>query len=484
MNYSITAKIMGVILIVESLFLLPPLGLALLDQDGTVTGILMVMAIMLAVGFGATKISAKDLVVAPLDGLLIVSLAWVVASIFGALPMFLCTKMSYVDSFFEIVSGFTTTGSSVINDIESFPRSIILWRSTAHWLGGMGILVFTISLLPKLGVGGFQIFKAESPGPVAGKIESTVSQTAKRLYSIYMVITLSLFVFLLIGGMKPFDAIIQTLGVVGTGGFSSKNDSITGFTGYMIPVTMVIFMVICGTNFAVYYQIYHKKFKDIIQNEEVRFYLTLFFVAFLLITANLYFSGYNTLAMTARDASFQVSSIMSTSGFVNADYDLWPSFSRYVLLVLMFIGSCAGSTAGGIKIIRIVVLFKLIKREIQKVVHPKAVLPITINGKIVPDEVVMGINSYLGIYLTIFVLSIGFITLSGVDLVSALSSVATMLSNVGPGFGQVGPTNNFANFSPIYKLYFSFLMLLGRLEFFTILAIIAPKRRKKRFVRL
>lgn len=475
---------MGVILIIESFFLLPSVGMAIYDKDGTLLGLILVIAIMLSVGVAAFSIAPRDMVVAPKDGLLIVSLAWLVASLFGALPMYLCTKMTYVDSFFEVVSGFTTTGASVIPAIEDLPRSIVLWRSVTHWIGGMGILVFTISLLPKLGVGGFQIFKAESPGPVAGKIESTVSQTAKRLYSIYMVITTVLFLLLLIGGMSPFDAIIHTLGVVGTGGFSSRNNSVGAFGGMFIPLVLSIFMVICGTNFAVHYQIFRRKFKEIIHNEEVLLFLGIVVFATLAITLNLYSAGYNTISMTFRDAFFQVTSIISTSGFSNADYDLWPSFSKYVLLCLMFIGSCAGSTAGGIKVIRIVVLIKLIKREIQKVVHPKAVLPITVNGQIVSDEIIMGINAYIGIYLGVAMISVAFITLTGMDFVSSLSSVATMLSNVGPGFGAVGPTKNFAAFSPVYKVYFSMLMLLGRLEFFTILGIIAHRHPRKRIMKL
>lgn len=484
MNYTITAKIIGIVLGVESLFLLPPLGLSIYDHDGTTKGILMVIGIMLLVGSLAYSISPRDRKVAPKDGLLIVSLAWVVASIFGALPLFFCTEMSYVDSFFEIVSGFTTTGATVISKIEDFPRSVVLWRSITHWLGGMGILVFTVGLLPKLGVGGFQMFKAESPGPIPGKIESTVSQTAKRLYIIYTAISVTLFLCLRIAGMETFDAVIQALGVAGTGGFGSKNDSMMSYTGYAIPWVMTIFMIMFGTNFSVYYQIFKGKIKDVLHNEEVRLYWFILAITILFITLNLHSHSYGSWGISLRDAAFQVSSIMSTSGYANANFDMWPSFSKFILMIVMFIGSCAGSTAGGIKVIRLLVLFKLVKREIQKVVHPKAVLPVTINGKIVSDEVVLGISSYMGIYIIIFGISVVIITLSESDLITSITSVLTMLSNTGPGLSEVGPTCNFAHFAPAFKWYFSLLMLLGRLEFFTLLAILIPKKKKNEWIRL
>lgn len=482
MNYFIIIKILGTILFIESLFLIPPMALGVYDGDGTAMSIFSIFIVMFIIGLLLMRIKNKEQVVTPKDGLFIVTFAWIMASAFGALPLYICADLSYVDSFFEIVSGFTTTGASVISNIEELPRSIVLWRSITHWLGGMGILVFTISLLPKLGVGGFQIFKAESPGPVAGKIEPTVRQTAKRLYTIYIIITVALFILLAAGGMGIFDSIIHTFGVVGTGGFSSKTDSIMSYQGYYIPWIMTIFMVLCGTNFTIHYQLSKGKLRDILKNEEFRLFYILIFASIILITLDLYFHNYGSLAISARDSAFQISSLISTSGFVNADYDLWPNFSKYILLILMFIGSCAGSTAGGLKVIRIVVLLKLIKREIQKTIHPKAVLPITMNGKTLNDEVVMGINSYFGIYAIVFVISVGIITISGADLVSSISSVVTMLSNVGPGFNLVGPTKNFANFAVGYKLYFSFLMLLGRLEFFTILGLIGFHTKKKKTI--
>lgn len=477
MNYAIVFKMLGYILAVESVFMLPSLGYSAVIQDGAFNSFLITIIVMLISAMAMIKIVPGKQKVSPRDGLLIVSLAWIVASIFGAVPLYLTNSVpTYIDGLFEIVSGFTTTGATAIPNIEIVPRSVVLWRSVTHWIGGMGILVFTLSLLPKLGVGGFQMFKAESPGPVAGKIEPKMSQTAKRLYAIYMFITVILFILLCLGGMSPFDSIVHTLGTVGTGGFSSKADSIMGYTGYYIPIVMSIFMIICGTNFSMHYYLYKGKFKDIIRDDEFRAYYAIIIFSIVTIAIDLFIHGYGKFSKSAVDSAFQVTSIMSTSGFSNANFDLWTSLSKFILLMLFFTGSCAGSTAGGMKVIRIVVIFKMIKREIVKAVHPKAVVPIRLNGKVVNDEVVLGISSFIYVYLIIFVFSTGLVAASGVDLLTAVSSVATMLSNVGPGFALVGPTSTFAFYSGAYKLLFCALMLLGRLEFFTLLALITPRR--------
>lgn len=481
MNYAIAYRIIGVILAIESVFMLPPLAMSSIINDGAQKSFITAIILMIFCSFISNKCAGKNSPkVSPRDGLLIVSITWIIVSIFGAIPLYISKSVpTYIDALFETVSGFTTTGASVISNIEDVPKSIVLWRSMTHWIGGMGILVFTLILLPKLGVGGFQLFKAESPGPVAGKIEAKMSQTAKRLYIIYMVITVILFILLLIGGMTPFDAIIHTLGTVGTGGFSSKSSSVGAYNGYYVPVVMSIFMVICGTNFTMHYYLYKGKIKDIISDNEFRAYYFIIFFAVVIITADLYFSGYGKFSKSLVDSSFQVTSIMSTSGFSNANYDLWPTLSKYTLLILFFIGSCAGSTAGGMKVIRIVVVIKMVKREIEKAIHPKAVVPIQINNKIVNEEVVMGISSFLSVYILIFVIASGIVASSGVDLITSISSVVTMLSNVGPGFSAVGPTENFGFFAPGYKLLFCALMLLGRLEFFTLLALITPRKIRK-----
>lgn len=484
MNYKLISKILGYILLIESVFMLPSLFIAMYSKDGSANGFLIPIIISVLLGLILTRINSDKKSLSPKDGILIVTATWVLISIIGAVPLTISGGMSYVDSFFEIVSGFTTTGATVISGIESFPKSVIFWRSITHWIGGMGILVFTVGLLPKLGVGGFQIYKAESPGPVAGKIESTISQSSKRLYIIYIILTVVLFICLTIAGMPVFDSLIHTFGVVGTGGFSSYNDSLMTYDGYLVHYILAIFMFLCSTNFAIYALISKKKFKDIFVNDELKLWLLIIFGSTAIIAINLFTSGYSSIPLAIRDSFFQVTSISSTSGFANADFDLWPSFSKFILLILMLIGGCAGSTGGGIKVIRISVLLKLIKREMIRATHPKAVLPISSNGKFMGDDVVMGINAYLGTYFLISVISTGIVTLAGVDVISAFSSVVTCLSNVGPGFNLVGPTTNFEFYGDIYKIYFSVLMLLGRLEFFTIMALFASRNHRKEIIRL
>lgn len=484
MNYKLISKLLGYILLIETAFMAPSLILSLVERDGSSYGFLIPMAIAVFLGLILINLKIKKNSLSPRDGILTVTASWILVSIVGALPLWISAGMTYVDSFFEIVSGFTTTGASVISGIESFPRSIILWRSITHWIGGMGILVFTVGLLPKLGVGAFQIFKAESPGPVAGKLESRISQSSKRLYIIYLILTLTLFICLNLAGMPFFESLVHTFGVLGTGGFSSYNDSFMSYEGNSVHFILAIFMFLSSTNFAIYALLSKKKFKEVLQNDELKLWICIIIVAITLITLDLYSEGYPSLFMAFRDSAFQVTSISSTSGFSNADYELWPSFSKFILLILMLFGGCAGSTGGGIKIVRISILLKLIKREMKKATHPKAVLPVMSDGKSLSDEVVLGINAYLGTYFVIAVLSTALVTLSGVDVITGFSSVATALSNVGPGFGDIGPTKNFYFYSDFFKLYFSFLMLLGRLEFFTIMALFTGGRHRKEIIKL
>ena len=484
MNYKLISKLLGYILLIETAFMAPSLILSLVERDGSSYGFLIPMAIAVFLGLILINLKIKKNSLSPRDGILTVTASWILVSIVGALPLWISAGMTYVDSFFEIVSGFTTTGASVISGIESFPRSVILWRSITHWIGGMGILVFTVGLLPKLGVGAFQIFKAESPGPVAGKIESRISQSSKRLYIIYLILSLMLFICLKFAGMSVFDSLVHTFGVLGTGGFSSYNDSFMSYEGNSVHFILAVFMFLSSTNFAIYALLSKKKFKEVLQNDELKLWISIIIGAITLITLDLYSKGYPSLFMAFRDSAFQVTSISSTSGFANADYELWPSFSKFILLILMLFGGCAGSTGGGMKIVRISILLKLIKREMKKATHPKAVLPVMSDGKSLSDEVVLGINAYLGTYFVIAVLSTALVTLSGVDVITGFTSVATCLSNVGPGFGDIGPTKNFYFYSDFFKLYFSVLMLLGRLEFFTIMALFTRGRHRKEIIKL
>lgn len=476
MNYAIVFRVIGSILMIESGFMMPSLIYAYVNNEKAFMSILISISISLILGFALNKLPQKNTKLQARDGLFIVTIGWILASIIGALPLYLSKSVpTFIDGFFETVSGFTTTGSTIIPDIEKVDKSLVLWRSVTHWIGGMGILVFTLALLPRLGNEGFKIFKAESPGPVAGKIQPKLKDTAKFLYLCYLLITVVLFILLVIAGMPAFHAIVHTLGVVGTGGFSSYTDSLARYNSNPIVLyIMGIFMIMCGTNFSLYYLVYKKKFREVLKDDEMRTFYGIVAFAVFCITLNLVVSNSQTLSTAFRDAFFQVTSIVSTSGFASTDYDLWPSFSKFILLMLMFMGSSAGSTAGGLKVIRIVVMAKIIRREILKVIHPSAVVPIKVNGKKVPEDVIMSIVGFIGIYFVILVVSIGLICLEPVDYITSLSGVLTCLSNVGPGFNLVGPTRTFAEFSLISKLLFSFLMLLGRLEFFTIIALIFP----------
>lgn len=478
MNYAAAYNVIGTLLLIESGFMLPPLIYARVHGEGSFFGFLMTAALLAVLGLLLRAIPKRRERIRGKDGLFIVVCGWVLASIFGAIPLVLGgATPNYIDALFETVSGFTTTGASVIADIESVDKSLVLWRSMTHWIGGMGILVFTLALLPRAGNNGFRIFKAETPGPVAGKVEPRMRDTALALYKIYISITLLLFVLLWALGMNAFDAVIHTLGVVGTGGFSSHANSIGNYDlNSPIIFVMGIFMLVCGTNFSLYSRAMHGKVRDIFHDEEYRFYLKIVAIAVVCITANLVIDRGMRPFYGFRDAFFQVSSIISTSGFASVDFDLWPGFSKSILLTLFFFGSCAGSTAGGIKMIRILVLWKIMKREIFKSVHPEAVMPIRINGKVLEDRIVTGIVAFVCVYFVLLVAGTALVSLSGVDYETALSGTLTCLSNVGPGFRLLGPSNTFVAFGPQYKLLFACLMLLGRLEFFTVLALIAPDR--------
>ena len=480
MNYGIVLKVLGNILTLESLLMLPSLLIALYTREGDAKAFIISILITGIIGLILSRNKEYKNSINAKEGLAIVSLSWFFMSLFGALPIYLSGNIpTYIDAVFETVSGFTTTGSTVIGNVEVLPHGILFWRSFAHWIGGMGILVFTLALLPALGIGGFQIFKAESPGPVAGKIAPRIRDTAKILYTTYFTITIIQVILLKLGGMSLFDSFVYTFGTVGTGGLATKNASVGAYSSNYIHIVIGIFMLLSGINFSLYYSIFKGKFKDVLKDEELRLYLGIVLVAVICIAINLYMTSYTNVALAFKDAFFQVSSIITTTGYSTANFDIWPSFSKAILLLLMFIGGSAGSTAGGMKVIRILVLFKLIKREILKLFHPRAVIPIKTNGKVVPNETIAGINSFMSLYMIIFALSTILITLEGVDLVSAASSVIATLGNIGPGLSFVGPTNTFNGYSQIAKMFFSLLMLLGRLELFTIIALLAPRNWRK-----
>lgn len=476
MNYGIVLKVLGAILIIESLLMVPSYIIALYTNGNDKFSFIFTIILTAIIGLmlitrkkTTNKISARD-------GFAIVTFGWISASLLGALPLYLAgNTVTYIDALFEIVSGFTTTGASILSNIEALPMGTLFWRSFTHWIGGMGILVFTLALLPALGIQGFQIFKAESPGPVAGKIAPRLRDTAKILYTTYIALTLLEVILLMIGGMSVYDAFVYTFGTVGTGGFATKNASVGAYDSTYIHLVISTFMVLSGVNFSLYYSGFKGKVGDIFKDEELRLYLIIIGLAVISISLDLILTSYGSIGIAFRDAYFQVSSIITTTGYSTVDFDLWPTFSKGILLLLMFIGACAGSTAGGMKVIRILVMLKIIKREIGKSFHPRAIMPIKVNGKIMHTETVSGIVAFLSLYLFIFIVSTLLISLEGVDLESAISSVVATLSNIGPGLGFVGPTQNFGAYSQITKILFTILMLLGRLELFTVIALFAPR---------
>ncbi len=477
MNCGLAARFLGNLLLVEAALLTIPLAVSFhFGEQRAVIGFLLAMASLGVVGFILSNVPASSSRVRTRDALFIVTLGWLGASFFGALPfVFSGSVPSLIDAFFETVSGLTTTGATVIEDVEMLPMGILFWRSFTHWLGGMGILVFALAILPTLGVGGFQIFKAESPGPVPDKLTPRIAATTKILYTVYLAITLLQILVFYTAGLPLFESAVFAFGTVGTGGLSIYNDSLARHSANGVLITAIaVGMLISGVNFSLYYDLWKRRWRRVLSNSELRLYVSIVVIAVLTIAANLYGSVYSDLGETFKHALFQVSSIITTTGFSTTDFDLWPSFSKGVLFILMFVGGCAGSTAGSIKVIRLLVAGKAVKREIAKTLHPQAAAPITVNGRIVDPEVITGVGSFYFLYMSVFAAGSLLICLTGADLISSMSAVAATLGNIGPGFGLVGPSRTFAGFGPLAKLLFSLFMLLGRLELFTLLVLITP----------
>lgn len=411
-----------------------------------------------------TKIYAKE-------GFVIVALSWTLLSIFGALPFYLSHEIpSYLDAFFETVSGFTTTGSSILNDVEAMSHANLFWRSFSHWVGGMGILVFVVAILPDSYGSSLHILRAEMPGPIVGKLVSKIKVTAQILYKIYLGLTLMEVVLLMLGGMPLFDSLLNSFGTAGTGGFAIKNASIAAYDSAYVDGVITIFMILFGINFNLFYFMLLKHFADVYKNHELRWYLGIIFTGALLITFNISHL-YPNVFTAFRYAIFQVASIITTTGFVTADYGQWPLFSQAIIFLLMFVGACAGSTGGGMKVSRIMIVFKNARKELRHLVHPHAVSSVNFEGEILSNSIISSIQTYFVFYFAIFCGSFLIIALENIDFLSAFSAVATCLNNVGPGFNIVGPVGNFSSLSDLSKLVLSFDMLVGRLELFPFLVL-------------
>ena len=410
------------------------------------------------------------------DGFFIVGVSWLAMSLIGAIPFVLSGAIpDLVDAYFETASGFTTTGSTILTEIEHLPRGILFWRSFTHWLGGMGVLVLTIAILPKLGIGGQKIMRAETTGPTMDKISFTVNDTARTLYKIYLVVTGLEAVLLLLGGMDLFDALVHTFGTVGTGGFSSYNASIGAFRSGYVEWVIGIFMMLCGVNFSLYSNVYRKTPGKIFRDPEFRVYVGIIFGSTAFITVMLMARHfYDGFTEALRTAFFQVSSIMTTTGYGTTDFDLWPLPCKFVLLMLMLVGGCAGSTGGGMKVIRAILVYKLVRRGVFRKLHPRAVSPVKVGDTTISAETMSGVAGFVLLFLFTTVISTALISLEGVSLTTALSSVIACLSNIGPGFEAVGATQNFAFYSAPAKLLLSVLMIAGRLELFTVILLFTP----------
>ena len=477
MNIAMICRILGLTLGVEAAFMIPPLAIALARHEhSAAVGFAVTVAAILVFAALLRRIKARRREYYAREGFVTVGLSWVLLSVFGALPFCLSGAVpSFVDAFFETVSGFTTTGASVIADVEALPVSLLYWRSFTVWLGGMGVLVFLLAVVPgarKNGGTGIYLMRAESPGPSVDKLTPHLRQTAMILYGIYILLTALCIVCLLLGGMPVFDSFCIAFGTAGTGGFAIKNSSMGGYS-YFLQTVVTVFMFLFGVNFSLYYMLLLRKFKAVFKNEELRLYFGIAAGSIVLIAINIS-RMYNTVYESVHHAAFQVVSIMTTTGYGTVDFEQWPAFSKAILLSLMFIGASAGSTGGGLKVSRVLLLMKSIRRTIRKALHPRRVQPVYMDGRAVSEEVCDNVNAYLAIYCVILVLSFAIISVDGFSIGTNFSAVASCFNNIGPGFELVGATQNFSIYSDLSKIILSLDMLLGRLEIFPLLLLLSP----------
>lgn len=478
MNVKSISRTVGLILLITGIFQLFPLLIAVIDHEPrNILAYIESLCLILLVGSALLLFSrGGNRMFSAQEGFAATGLSWIFMSVFGALPFFLSGQIpSYVDAFFEMVSGFTTTGASILTDVEALSRCNLFWRSFSHWLGGMGVLVFLLAVVPgarKNGGTGIYLMRAESPGPSVDKLTPHLRQTAMILYGIYILLTALCIGCLLLGGMPVFDSFCIAFGTAGTGGFAIKNSSMGGYSCFLQTV-VTVFMFLFGVNFSLYYMLLLRKFKAVFKNEELRLYFGIAAGSIILIAINIS-RMYNTVYESVHHAAFQVVSIMTTTGYGTVDFEQWPAFSKAILLSLMFIGASAGSTGGGLKVSRVLLLMKSIRRTIRKALHPRRVQPVYMDGRAVSEEVCDNVNAYLAIYCVILVLSFAIISVDGFSIGTNFSAVASCFNNIGPGFELVGATQNFSIYSDLSKIILSLDMLLGRLEIFPLLLLLSP----------
>lgn len=482
MNTSIIRYILGQILKLQSLFLLLPSITAIIYKEDTLIHYVTVAVCCFIIGSFMSWKKPTDTVFYLKEGCVATALSWIVLSLSGAFPFALTGEIPhFIDALFETVSGFTTTGSSILSDVEALSYSSLIWRSFSHWIGGMGVLVFLLAIIPMSGGSNINLMKAESPGPSVGKLVPKIRSTARILYLIYLGMSILMFILLIFGKMPIFDALATTFGTAGTGGFGIKNDSFASYSPYIQWVTG-IFMMLFGVNFNAYYFILFLDIKKALKMEEVRWYFTIIALSVFVIFTDL-MQFYPTMSAALRDSFFQVSSIITTTGFATADFNLWSTTSKSTLVLLMFMGACAGSTGGGLKVSRLLILIKTIFKELTSYTHPKSIVKIKMDDKPIEHEVVRSSNVYFITYMIIFVVSVFCLTFENKDLITLFTAVAATLNNIGPGLEMVGPTTNFGHFSDFSKIVIIFDMLAGRLELFPLLMLFHPELWKDTFKR-
>lgn len=475
MNIKLTLKTIGQVLLVESALMLIPLAVALLCGGGDAMAILISLVITAAAGELLSLLKPRSDNLRAREGFAVVALGWILVSFFGCLPFRLhgCIP-KLVDAYFETVSGFTTTGATLLTDVEVLPKGLLFWRSFSHWVGGMGVLVLSLALLPKMGARSIHLMRAESPGPAVDKLVPRVGNNAKILYYLYISLTAVMLVCLLLTGMNLYDALIHTFGAAGTGGFSNYNASVGAFDSPAAEIITGVFMALFGVNFSIYYYILRRNWGAVKHNSELWTYLSMMLVSSVVIAVNILPMYGHNFFTSLRYSFFQVSSIMTTTGYATADFDLWPQLSRTLLTALMLVGASAGSTGGGLKVVRMQLLVKSGIREIRHTVHPKSVNTIKMDGRTVSDSVLNGVQSFFFMYILVLIVSVLLISFDGYDLETNLTAVLSALSNIGPGFNLVGPTRNFSIFSDFSTFVLSMDMLIGRLEIFPMLMLAAP----------
>jgi trk system potassium uptake protein len=477
LNLLLIAKFLGILIMILSVFMLLSVPWSLYYGESDTTRALLTSSLICLLSgtllfFLTRKHDHRN--IGKKEGYLIVTVTWISITFFGTLPFFLSDAIpSFTNAFFETMSGFTTTGATILEDIEAMPKGLLFWRAMTHWLGGMGIIVLTLAILPILGVGGMQLFVAEVPGTTPSRLHPRITETAKRLWGIYVIFTMLLTLLLMLGGMDLFDGLCHAFSTMSTGGFSTKNDSIAGFSAY-IQYVIILFMIIAGMNFSLHYFLLKGQFSKVLQNDELRFYMTVIGIFTLIVAVPLFLLHHTSLELAFRESLFQVVSILTTTGFITADYKNWDVFMWFFIFILMFTGGCIGSTGGGIKMIRILILIKNMRLEFKRLLHPMAVIPVRINGKTIPPEIIHNFLAFFFLYITIFIAGTTIMTFFGMDFMGAIGASIATIGNIGPGIGTVGPSENYAHIASGGKWVLSFLMLLGRLELFTVLLLLSP----------